>query len=267
MAELGLTNRKGQGPVDPDAPPAKAGQETGPGGILPLELDAVSYEVEGRRLVDGISLRLNPGRRTVLLGHNGAGKSITLRLCHGLLKPTSGEVRWLGPLGRNAREHQAMVFQRPVLLRRSALANITYALGLKGIPAAKRTGLAMEALGRVGLESLARTPARVLSGGEQQRLALARAWALDPEVLFLDEPTASLDPAAARKVEETIQGFHQAGMTIVLTTHDMAEARRLADDVYFIHQGKLWEQSGAAGFFRNPRTREARAFLSGELPL
>jgi tungstate transport system ATP-binding protein len=158
-----------------------------------------------------------------------------------------------------------MVFQRPVLLRRSALANIRYALALRGVDGSERRARAEAALARFGLAGLARRPARVLSGGEQQRLALARAWAIRPEILFLDEPTAALDPAATRAVEEAIAAFDEAGTKIVMTTHDLAQARRLADEVLFLVRGRLVEMGPAAGFFAAPKSAEGRAFIAGEL--
>jgi tungstate transport system ATP-binding protein len=237
--------------------------------ILPLRLEEVVYAAEGKRLVDAITLDVAAGPRSVILGPNGAGKSLLLRLCHGLIRPSAGRILWQGPAaalaGDAVRRRQAMVFQRPVLLRRSAAANIDYALALRGLSRAARRPLVEEALAWVGLAGLAGRPARVLSGGEQQRLALARAWALHPEVLFLDEPTASLDPAATRTVEEIIDGFHRAGTKIVMTTHDLGQARRLADEIIFLHQGRLIERAAAADFFREPRTAEARAFLAGDL--
>ncbi|TAN79901.1 MAG: ATP-binding cassette domain-containing protein, partial [Magnetospirillum sp.] len=179
--------------------------------ILPLELDGIGFGVGGRLLLDGVGLRLESGSRTIVMGPNGAGKSLLLRICHGLLRPTEGRLRW-GGAGQSlpdevVRRRQAMVFQRPVLLRRSVVANIRYVLGLVGLPRAQRQAVAMEALDRFGLADLAARPARVLSGGEQQRLALARAWVVEPDVLFLDEPTSALDPAATLAVEMAIHEF------------------------------------------------------------
>ena len=233
--------------------------------ILPLSFDDVSFSVGGTALIHGLSFTLASGPRTVILGPNGAGKSLTLRLCHGLLQPTSGAVRWSGPGARDTPHRQAMVFQNPVMLRRSALANVVYALALNGVPRAQREARAEQALGQVGLAAIARRPARSLSTGEQQRLALARAWALEPEVLFLDEPTASLDPAATRAIEQAIDGVYQSGTKVVMTTHDLGQAHRLADDVLFLHHGRLVESGPAADFFAAPRSREAAAFLQGEL--
>ena len=232
--------------------------------ILPLRVRNLAYEAGRRRLIDGLSFDLVAGRRSVILGPNGAGKSLTLRLCHGLLAPTEGSVLWAGG-GDAPATRQAMVFQRPVLLRRSAAANLAFALACRGVPRRERRRLVEETLGRAGLAPLARTPARVLSVGEQQRLALARAWVLRPEVLFLDEPTASLDPAATRDVEALILAIDGTGTKIVMTTHDLGQARRIADEVLFLHRGRLVEHGDAAAFFAGPATPEARAFIAGEL--
>ena len=233
--------------------------------ILPLVLDRVGYGAGGRALVCALSFELGAGSRTVLLGPNGAGKSITLRLCHGLIAPDAGTVRWCGPGAAGAKRRQAMVFQRPVMLRRSAAGNVGYALALRGLPRAQRRERVAAVLARTGLEALAGRSARVLSVGEQQRLALARAWVLEPEVMFLDEPTANLDPAASRAVEAIIQAVHESGTKIVMTTHDLAQARRLADDVLFLHKGRLVERAPATRFFTAPETAEAGAFIRGEL--
>ena len=234
--------------------------------ILPLVFDKVSYVAKGARLVDEFSVTLDPGTRTIILGPNGAGKSLVLRLSHGLLRPTSGAIRWEGPGGGNRPAlHQAMVFQRPMTLRRSVAANLDYVLSLRKVPRELRRAKTAEALKRAGLFAMRSRPARVLSAGEQQKLALGRAWVMEPEVLFLDEPTASLDPAATREVEKMINAIHEAGTKIVMTTHDLGQARRLADDIIFMHQGRLIERAGAEEFFERPRTPHAEAFLNGEL--
>lgn len=235
------------------------------GSIQPLALRSVSYAAGGRLLLRGIDLVFAPGERTIVLGPNGAGKSLLLRLCHGLISPTIGTVEWCGSAAAQARERQAMVFQRPVLLRRSVRANIGYALSLRGMPRAQRLAREEQALRMVGLTAHANRPAHALSGGEQQRVALARAWALHPEVLFLDEPTANLDPAATRAVEEIIDTFRNAGTKIVMTTHDLGQARRLADEVIFLHHGEVLEQRPAREFFDEPGSTAARDFLRGEL--
>ncbi len=232
--------------------------------ILPLKLEQVCYDAGGRRLIHDLSCTFTTGQRSVVLGPNGAGKSLTLRLCHGLIGPAAGSVQWLGPAAARAGERQAMVFQRPVMLRRSAAANIAYALAVRGVGYHERSERVAQALAQANLEAVAGSPARALSVGEQQRLAIARAWSTEPEVLFLDEPTANLDPAGTRAVEKAIQTIHDAGAKIVMTTHDLGQARRLADEVLFMHRGRLVEHAAADDFFAGPKTREAEAFLEGE---
>jgi tungstate transport system ATP-binding protein len=233
--------------------------------ILPLELRDLRYAVREQELVKGISLRVEAAGNTVILGPNGAGKSLILRLAHGLIEPSSGSVCWLGAADGTSALRQAMVFERPVLLRRSAAANVEYALALRGMERARRRSRVAEVLEKTGLAAIAQRPARVLSAGEQQRLALARAWALSPEVLFLDEPTAALDPSATRSVEAIIESIAASGCKIVMTTHDLGQAQRLADEVVFLARGELREHTPASQFFESPRSEEARAFLRGEL--
>ena len=236
------------------------------GRILPLVLRDASFGVGGRVIVDRVSAEIAAGPSTIILGANGAGKSVLMRLMHGLLMPTAGEIAWHESDPERRRRRQAMVFQRPVLLRRSALANVTYALKVARVPRAERERLAVEALESVGLMQIAHRPARVLSGGEQQRLALARAWALHPEVLLLDEPTASLDPSATREIERVIRAFDAAGTKIIMATHNLGQVRRLGDEVLFINQGRLLERAPVDRFFSQPASAEAAAFLKGELP-
>ena len=234
--------------------------------ILPLALEEMSFAAGGRTIIEPLSLAIEAGPSTIVLGANGAGKSVLMRLMHGLIAPSSGTIRWSDPDPEWLRRKQAMVFQRPVMLRRSALANITYALELARVPRAEREALAFEALESVGLPHLAHRPARVLSGGEQQRLALARAWALHPEVLFLDEPTASLDPGATREIETVIKAFDAAGTKIIMATHNLGQARRVGDEVLFLHEGRLAERAPVADFFARPATAEAADFIKGEIP-
>jgi tungstate transport system ATP-binding protein len=234
--------------------------------MLPLILENVSYTAGGRTLINDVSFEIGAGTRTVILGANGAGKSVLMRLCHGLLRPTSGRVTWYGASGTSGSGRQAMVFQRPVLLRRSALANVTYALKLAGLPAAESLRRAQVKLDVVGMAQLAAHPARVLSGGEQQRLALARAWALEPEVLFLDEPTANLDPHATRHIEAVINAIHESGTKIIMTTHSLGQARRLGDEILLMSGGQIAERAPVTEFFSAPQSEAAREFLSGELP-
>ncbi|HHX89538.1 MAG TPA: ATP-binding cassette domain-containing protein [Paracoccus sp.] len=231
--------------------------------VLPLTLENMGYAVAGKPLLADVSLTIPAGRRLVVMGANGAGKSLFLRLCHGLIEPTSGRRYWAS--GESRAKAQAMVFQRPVLLRRSVVANLAYPLGLAGMGRAARNDLVAEVLARFGLEAMAGRPARLLSGGEQQRLALARAWTMSPQVLFLDEPSSALDPSATRAIEAMIAQFSEEGITIVMSTHDLGQARRLAQHVAFLHRGRLIEHQPAASFFAGPTTPEARAFLAGDL--
>ena len=233
--------------------------------ILPLALSQVSYQVGHQRLLKEVTCTLDADDITIIVGPNGAGKSLLLRLCHGLLEPSAGTIEWSGAAGRNPQTYQAMVFQRPVLLRRSVQANIEFALALRKVPRRRRRALVEEALRRAGLNRFATTSARVLSFGEQQRLALARSWALRPQVLFLDEPTASLDPAATHVIEEVILAMKNEGTKIIMSTHDLGQARRLADEVMFIHRGRLMEKADAEEFFAGPKNDLAQAFLRGEL--
>jgi tungstate transport system ATP-binding protein len=234
------------------------------GSILPLCAEGLCFSAGDVEILRDVSLTITAGAPTLLSGANGAGKSVLLRLLHGLLKPSAGRVFWAMPTDHAARR-QAMVFQRPVLLRRSVLANTLYPMALAGVAREERDARAAEALALVGLADRADDPARKLSVGQQQRLALARAAALQPELLFLDEPSASLDPAATRAVEEIVLTLAQRGTKIVMTTHDLAQARRLAGDVVFLHRGSVLEQAPAEAFFQQPASTTARAFLRGEL--
>jgi tungstate transport system ATP-binding protein len=228
--------------------------------ILPLEIEGVSFEADGKRLLDGLSFTLPKGGITAIIGPNGAGKSLTLRLCHGLLRPSAGAVRWQGDATRG---RHAMVFQRPIMLRRSARANITHSLRAVGITDAPSRADA--ALAHFGLAVLGDHPARLLSGGEQQRLAIARAWALRPDVLFLDEPSSHLDPGATRQIEDIIRMLATEGVTILMATHDLGQARRLGQRILFLNKGQLVEDAPSEKFFANPATPDARAFIAGDL--
>lgn len=228
--------------------------------ILPLKVEGLGFEVSGKRLLDDVSFILPKGGITAIIGPNGAGKSLTLRLCHGMLKPSRGNVRWHTETGRRA---HGMVFQRPVMLRRSAKANIVHALVAVGI--ADPSTRADTALARVGLLHLADRPARLMSGGEQQRLAIARAWALEPEVLFLDEPSSQLDPGATRQIEDILARVADEGMTILMTTHDLGQARRLSRRILFLNKGRLIEDAVSTCFFAGPALPDACAFIAGDL--
>ena len=250
-----------------NASPAPAVQ--GDASVAPLlRARGLSFDAGAKRLIDRVDADFRPHRRTVIMGANGTGKSLLLRLLHGLIRPTAGEVLWQGrPLDREGRSGQAMVFQRPVMLRRSALANLRFALAVRGVGGAERAAREAEAIERARLADLANRPARVLSGGEQQRLAVARALACAPRVLFLDEPTASLDPASTHAIEQQIREAHESGVTVVLVTHDIGQARRLGDDLIFLHAGRIVEAGPVPEVLDAPRSDAARAWIGGRLYL
>ena len=231
---------------------------------LPITLDEVSVLARGNPILSDVSLAISPGTPTVLIGPNGSGKTTLLRVLMGLVRPASGRLLRGGREGVNP-ARCSIVFQRPAMLRRSAAGNIRYALAAAGIPRSLRSAHCAELLALVGLSGLAGQPARRLSSGEQQRLALARALAKDPAVLFLDEPTASLDPAATKAVEDIIRDVSEHGIKVVMATHDLGEARRLAGEVILLHRGRVVETADANEFFTSPGTQEARKFIAGEL--
>jgi tungstate transport system ATP-binding protein len=233
--------------------------------LMPLAVRELTYTAGKKKILDRVSFELREAQRTIVLGPNGAGKSVLLKLCHGLLRPSSGEVHWNGMLPDETRRSQGMVFQRPVLLRRSVAGNLRHALAVRKVPRPRRAALVAEALQAAGLADLARQSARTLSGGEQQRLAMARAWVLRPDVLLLDEPTANLDPEATRAIEEFITSVENTGTSVIMTTHDISQARRLATHVIFLHRGRLREHSPAAQFFSAPGDPAAARFIGGGL--
>ena len=231
---------------------------------LPIALENVAVHAGNAVILDGVSLRLTVGLPTVLIGPNGSGKTTLLRVAMGMLTPSKGRVSWGGreqvpPLRR------AFVFQRPTMLRRSAAANLEYALASVGVARKEWPRRITELLATVGLAGLEDRPARKLSGGEQQRLALARALAREPEVLFLDEPTAALDPFSTKAIEDVLHAVAGRNIKVVMSTHDLGEARRLASDIVFMNRGRVIEVGQSADFFSNPQTDEARRFIAGEL--
>ena len=231
---------------------------------LPIVFEDVGFLAREVIVVRDIGLFLGPGSPTVLIGPNGSGKTTLLRLAMGLVAPTRGRITWGG---REAvpPTRRAIVLQRPVMLRRSAAGNVAYALAAAGCRRAERARRVAELLNLVGLAELGTRPARRLSGGEQQRLALARALARDPDVLLLDEPTASLDPAATKAIEDLIRTIAARGIKVVMSTHNIGEARRLAGDIVLMHRGRIVEHGPADAFFTAPRTAEAAKFIAGEL--
>jgi tungstate transport system ATP-binding protein len=235
-----------------------------PASELPITLEKVSVIARGNPILSELSLTVSPGAPTVLIGPNGAGKTTLLRLLMGLIRPARGTLSRGGREGAGS-VRCAIVFQRPAMLRRSAAGNIRYALAAAGVPRSHRAARCADLLALVGLSDFAGAPAKRLSGGEQQRLALARALAKDPALLLLDEPTASLDPAATKMIEDMIRDIAARGIKVVMATHDLGEARRLAGDVVLLHRGRVVETADAAEFFNTPRTPEAKKFIAGEL--
>ncbi|MFV2052708.1 ATP-binding cassette domain-containing protein [Aliiroseovarius sp. YM-037] len=228
----------------------------------PIQLDDLHLSRDGKVLLDGVTLGL-PGRGiTALMGPNGAGKSLLLKVIAGILAPNRGRVSL-----PSAMEHPALVFQKPVLLRRTVRANLMHALKMHKIPRKERPGRLAELLVMADLARISEAPARALSGGEQQRLAMVRALAARPRLLLLDEPTASLDPAATAAIEALATRASEDGVKLILITHDRGQAARLADDIAFLHRGKITEHTKASEFLDSPRSAQARAYVSGELLL
>ncbi len=236
----------------------------GPASDLPIEFENTTILAGEAVLLDDITVKFAAGRPVVLIGPNGAGKTTLLRAAMGLVSPSRGRITF-GGRERVPPRRRAFMFQRPAMLRRSAAGNLRFALSAAGIPRARHDARIAELLDLVGLDGLADRPARRLSGGEQQRLALARALARAPEVLFLDEPAASLDPAATRTLEETIRRVARDGITVILSTHDLAQARRIGGDIVFMNRGRVVETGDSEAFFIHPETDEARRFIAGEL--
>lgn len=236
--------------------------------VLPIACRGIVVARNGRRLLDDVDVSIDGSGLTAVVGPNGAGKTLLLRILANLFEPDQGEVRWAhAPPCREHAPKIGFVFQKPVMLRRSVLANVAYALAAAGVAKHERSVRALEVLAMASLEHLAHSPARALSGGEQQRLALARAMATEPEVLLLDEPSSSLDPAAVLAIEEFITRVRAAGTRLVLVTHDIGQARRLADSVLFMHRGRIVERAASRDFFDNPGAESARAFIEGRLVL
>jgi tungstate transport system ATP-binding protein len=229
---------------------------------LPIRFEAVDYRAASLAILIGVTFDICPGGPTLLLGPNGSGKTTLLKLGMELLTPSAGRLTFAGRQA-GAGNRSAIVFQKPAMLRRSVAANISFALAAAGRTA--KPNIVEHLLDQVGLAGFEYRPARRLSGGEQQRLALARALASDPEVLFLDEPTASLDPAGTKGVEDIIVRIANAGVKIVMATHDLGQARRLGGDVVFLVAGRVIERAPSPDFFVSPSTDEARRFLAGDL--
>jgi tungstate transport system ATP-binding protein len=235
-----------------------------PDSDLPLLLVNARIVAGATTILDDVTLTIAAGPPTVLIGPNGGGKTTLLRAAMGLIPLTGGRITWGGREAATP-ARRAIMFQRPTMLRRSTAGNLRYALAAADVPPAQRQHRAGELLTLVGLDGLGQRPARRLSGGEQQRLALARALARDPAILFLDEPTASLDPHATKAIEDIIRAVSARGVKVVMSTHDLGQAKRLAGDIVLLHRGRLIESGPADAFFAAPNTGEAKRFIAGEL--
>lgn len=231
---------------------------------LPLTASSVSVVRDGMRLLGPVDLEIAAGGLTIVLGPNGAGKSTLLRVLHGLERPSEGRVRYACARAE-AFKRQAFVFQAPIMLRRTALANLAYPLRVHGQGRAEAEKQALTWLKTIGLGEHGQIRASRLSGGERQKLALARALIRKPELLFLDEPCANLDGQSIRDIEAILQDVRASGTRLVMATHDLGQARRLADDVLFLHGGQVLEAGAADAFFNAPQTPQAKAFLQGDL--
>ncbi len=232
--------------------------------ILPLRLEGAVARRRGKVLVGPVDLELGREGFTILIGPNGAGKTSLLRLMHGLLRRSQGQVRWAVPEAE-ARARQAYVFQTPIMMRRSVVDSIAYPLRLRGVGRAEARARAARWAVRVGLGEMLERPAPFLSGGEKQKLSLARAMITGPDILFLDEPCANLDGSATREIEALLKQAQAIGTRIVMATHHMGQACRLAEEVVFLHRGRVHETGPAPAFFAGPRTREAAAFIKGDI--
>lgn len=232
--------------------------------IFPMKASDLTVRRGGRFLLDGVSLSLTGDGVTIVLGPNGAGKSTLLKTLHGMQRLVKGSLDWAQPSGA-AQERQAFVFQTPILMRRTVLDNVAYPLKVRGFGKREARERAADWLRKVQLERALNQRAADLSGGERQKMALVRALIRDPELLFLDEPSANLDGRATREIEELLQETNAAGTRIIMATHDFGQARRLATDVVFLHKGQMLEHTPADEFFTSPQTPQAQAFLNGDI--
>jgi len=232
--------------------------------ILPLTLENATAHMRGKKLVGPVSLTLAPTGFTMVIGPNGAGKTTLLRLMHGLQRCSGGAVHWALPAAQ-ARDRQAFVFQSPIMMRRKVVDSLAYPLRLRGMGKAAALEKATHCASNFGLADLLESWAPLLSGGEKQKLSLARALIIEPEILFLDEPCANLDGRATREIEAILQQVQARGTRLVMSTHDMGQARRLADDIVFMLHGSVHEQADVERFFTSPNSPEAKAFINGDI--
>ena len=236
-----------------------------PASPLPLKIQHLSVSRRGKPLLDDVNATISSAGITIILGPNGAGKSLLLHIAHGLEAPDRGSLTWNQHIPKPQEPWRAFVFQKPVFLQRSVQANLEYVLSLHKMVKAGQDLLIEQALHHTGLMQLSKQSARTLSGGEQQRLNVARAWVLEPKVMLLDEPTAELDPSGVATMEKLIRKIAQQNTKIIMTTHSLDQARRLAHDILFLHRGRLIEHTPAKVYFAQPKTRLAEDFLAGKL--
>lgn len=232
---------------------------------LPLRLKEVSYGSKGVTLIDAINLEVSSHGLTIILGHNGSGKSLLLKLLHGVIRPNSGEISWNQSKPLTNQYWRTFLLQRPTFFNRSVIYNIAFVLQIAGVPKPEHQERCEQAIEICGLKEISHRKTHLLSGGEMQKLSLARAWVLHPSVILLDEPTVALDPPSVLGFESIIQNFKQTGTKVIMTTHDLSQAKRLADEIVFIDRGKILEQSEADQFFAGPASSQAQKFISGKL--
>ena len=231
--------------------------------LTPIQFKDLSVILGQKIILDKINCKIKSNSITAVLGPNGAGKSIFLQTINGLFSVESGRLTFnLMEINQEIRKQQAMVFQNPVLLRRTVIANLQFISNLRN---KESNRLLKKILSKVGLEGYEKKPARLLSGGEKQRLSMARALIINPNLLLLDEPTANLDPYSLKLIEDLVLEENSIGKTIIFTTHDMSQAKRLATDVIFLNKGKVLEQTISKTFFKSPKTLEAQKYINGEI--
>ncbi len=230
-----------------------------------LQIINAGYRANGSTLLHPVSLDIESKGVTVILGSNGAGKSLFLHMCHGMLEGHSGQISWDGFPAAQSRNRRGFMFQHPTVLRRSVFANVEFALSAQGVPRSEHAQRVADVLEQARLSHKAKTPAAALSGGEIRRMGLARALVTGPEVVLMDEPAAGLDPASSLALEQMVAAITANGTGILMVSHDLAQARRLADWVLFFDNGKLVESVEAEKFFTEHATEAASAYLEGRL--
>lgn len=232
--------------------------------LFPMRAKGITVSRRGKRLLGPVDMTFDDIGITVVLGPNGAGKTTFLKALHGLERLSAGHVRWNVP-DEDARPRQAYVFQTPIILRRSVAQNLAYPLNLVGVGKATVADKVQKWAEHIGLGDALDRPATRLSGGEKQKLALARALIGEPDVLFLDEPCTNLDGRSTREIEGLLRAAHKKGTRIIMATHDLGQARRMANDIVFLFDGCIHESGPAITCFETPETPALRAFLKGDI--